>query len=297
MKVGIIIAGVLPAGVKQIIHKMFNELAPCHQLFGIEVKKETGAADYLEFIVNNDSPYLSESVLKPSTLSVNVRWEEICAPMDSIIFIGDAQAKEQWQKSLVRSGKIHSLYVPVSIYNDIEGSDWSLGYDTAINSITQMILKVKDTIHSLKYEKPRLFGFSIKGSPSPSINMLEDISMAVDGHFIANPFEREEGELLSNKIDGSFNHLHTSSVLVYSHTNRERVKEHLINHLNVDWKYTEIDEALCMGTNPTTIDRILANEIAETIVLWLNNHHPTGEITVKKDGVLYQNKKYEGMII
>lgn len=65
----------------------------------------------------------------------------------------------------------------------------------------------------------------------------------------------------------------------------------------MDWKYTEIDEALCMGTNPTTIDRILANEIAEIILLWIKNDNPTGEIAVKKEGVLYLNKKYEGMIV
>lgn len=297
MKIGIVIAGILPAGVKQIIYKLCQELVPLHQLFGIEVKKETETADYLEFIVNNDSPYLSDSVLRPSSLSDTVKWEEICSPMDMIIFIGDAEAKEQWQKSLAISKTMHSLYVPVSIYNNIDGSDWSLGYDTAINSMTQMILKVKDTIHSLKYEKPRLFGFSIKGTPS--INMLQDISIAVDGHYLANTSELEEGEaeLLSCKIANSFTNFHTSSILVYSHTNRVSIQEKLIDHLHVDWKYTEIDEALCMGTNPTTIDRILANEIVEIILLWIKNDNPTGEITIKKDGVLYQNKKYEGMIL
>ncbi|MFP3722287.1 6-phosphofructokinase [Niallia circulans] len=295
MKVGIMIAGVLPGGVKQIIYKIFNELTPTHQLFGIEVNKETGKADYLEFIVNNDSPYLSDSLLKPTPLLDNIRWEEICSPMDSIIFIGDAQAKKRWAQTFAMSKTIHSLYVPVSIYNNIKGSDWSLGYDTAINSITQMVLKVKDTIHSLKYEKPRLFGFAINGYPSN--HMLQDISMAVDGHFLANTFELEEVELLCNKIDNSFNSLQTSSVLVYSHLNKESVEKKLIRSLNVDWKYTEIDEALCMGTNPTTIDRILANEIAEIILLWIKNDNPTGEIAVKKEGVLYLNKKYEGMIV
>lgn len=283
------IAGILPAGVKQIIYKLCNELVPIHQLFGIEVNKETETADYLEFIVNNDSPYLSDSVLRPSAISDNVKWEEIFSPMDRIIFIGDAKAKEQWQKSLATSKTINSLYVPVSIYNNIDGSDWSLGYDTAINSMTQMILKVKDTIHSLKYEKPRLFGFSIKGTPS--INMLHDISVAVDGHYLEDVYEVEEVEHLSSKIARSFTNFHTSSVLVYSHTNKASIQEKLIDHLYVDWKYTEIDEALCMGTNPTTIDRILANEIAEIILLWIKNNNPTGEITVKKDGVLYQNKK------
>jgi 6-phosphofructokinase 1 len=293
LKVGIVIAGILPAGVKQIIYKLCNELVPIHQLFGIEVNKET--ADYLEFIVNNDSPYLSDSVLRPSFFSDNVKWEEIFSPMDRIIFIGDAEAKEQWLKSLATCNTMHSLYVPVSIYNNIDGSDWSLGYDTAINSMTQMILKVKDTIHSLKYEKPRLFGFSIKGTPS--INMLQDISVAVDGHYLADFNELEEVQRLSGKIASSFTNLHTSSILVYSHANRVSIQEKLIDHLHVDWKYAEIDEALCMGTNPTTIDRILANEIAGIILLWIRNNNPTGEITVKKDGVLYQNKKNEGMIL
>ncbi len=289
------IAGILPAGVKQIIYKLCNELVPSHQLFGIEVNKETETADYLEIIVNNDSPYLSDSVLRPSSLSDNVKWGEICSSMDRIIFIGDVEAKEQWEKSFVKSETMHSLYVPVSIYNNIDGSDWTLGYDTAINSMTQMILKVKDTIHSLKYEKPRLFGFSIKGTPS--INMLQDISVAVDGHYLSDFNEVEEVQHLSGKITSSFTNLHTSSILVYSHANRVSIQEKLIDHLHVDWKYTEIDEALCMGTNPTTIDRILANEIAEIILLWIRNNNPTGEITVKKDGVLYQNKKNEGMIL
>ena len=286
LKVGVIVLGCLPSGVKQILHRLYEELSSKHQLFGMEIDRKSGEVNYTEIKEVSDSPYLSHTILKVSAAPVNNLWEQTFAPMDMTVVLGDAQAKEIWQTSIADKEALRTLFVPVSVYNNIKGNDWTLGYDTALNSITQNVLKVQDTIHSLKYDKPRLFGFSIEGNPST--NMLQDISLAVDGNYLAVDYEEEEITTLCDAIKKSYTYTKTSNVLIYSQALQEVIENSVISKLEVDWKYTEIDEALCMGVTPTAIDRILANELADEVLRWIKNNCLTGELTVQKDGIQFK---------
>jgi len=286
LKVGVIVLGCVPSGVKQILHRLYEELTSMHQLFGLEIDRESGEVTYTELKEVSDAPYLSHAILKVSSTPVNYQWNQALAPMDMTVVIGDAHAKEIWQTSIANKEAIRTLFVPVSIYNNMKGNDWTLGYDTALNSITQNVLKVQDTIHSLKYDKPRLFGFSIEGNPST--NMLQDISLAVDGNYLAVDYEEEEITALCDAIMKRYTYIKTSNVLIYSETSKEVIQNSVISKLDVDWKYTEIDEALCMGVNPTAIDRILANELADEVLRWIKNNCLTGELAVQKDGIQFK---------
>lgn len=283
LKVGIIVLGILPAGVKQIIQRLSESFIPEHSLVGIELDKHSGEIRYTELTQTSDSPYLSNSPLRLSVPKPSTNWKEVFAPMDVTIIIGHEEAKEWWQDSIANEEFINTLFVPVSIYNNIKGNDWTLGYDTALNVITQNVLKVQDTIHSLKYDKPRLFGFSIEGNPST--NMLQDISIAVDGNYLAVDYDTEDISVLCESIKGSYTYSKTSNVLIYSEGLQETIENSVISQLDVDWKYTMLDEALCMGLNPTAIDRILANELTQSILHWVHTSLPTAEVVVQKDGV------------
>lgn len=286
LKVGVIVLGCLPSGVKQILHRLYENVSPAHQLFGLEIDRESGEITYTELKEISDAPYLSHSILKVSATPSDYQWDQAFAPMDITVVIGDADAKALWQTSIATKEVIRTLFVPVSIYNNIRGNDWTLGYDTALNSITQNVLKVQDTIQSLKYDKPRLFGFSIEGNPST--NMLQDISLAVDGNYLAVDYEEEEITALCDAITKSYTYTKTSNVLIYRESLKAVVQGSVISKLDVDWKYTEINEALCMGTNPTAIDRILANELADEVVRWITNNCLTGELVVQKDGIQFK---------
>ncbi|MEM5598094.1 hypothetical protein AAHB53_20280 [Niallia circulans] len=110
----------------------------------------------------------------------------------------------------------------------------------------------------------------------------------MDGNYLAVDYEEEEITTLCDAIKKSYTYTKTSNVLIYSQALQEVIENSVISKLEVDWKYTEIDEALCMGVNPTAIDRILANELADEILRWIKNNCLTGELTVQKDGIQFK---------
>ncbi len=201
--------------------------------------------------------------------------------------VGTAETKVFVDDLMKEDQKTRLLYVPVSIINDIPGSDSTLGYDTALNSIVENALKIQDTIHSVKYAKPRLFGVQVPGN-APD-HMLEELAVAAEGYFVSGNFTDEQIDSLCHSIDSNFSQDKTSSVLFYNHAiSSEDLNVRILPKLNVDWKDTTIDEALCMGSHPTATDRILASKLSDQIILWLKNGKLSGQLTIKNAEVSFQ---------
>lgn len=287
MKIGIVNFGIFSSGIDQMLEIVLPVLLDEHEVTGIIINDKSSVhLDKFEHKDFLNSLNGLRGILHPSSPEIDNTVIQSFNEFDTVIIIGSGKtSKEISRYKEYTHSKL--LYVPVSIHNDFEGSDISLGYDTAINSIVDMILKIKDTIDSLKYPKPRLFGIQIPGN-APA-NMLEEVAYAVEGNFLKGGFKEKNINQLANCLLRTFAKGQTYSFLIFNEqVGLDAIKQQVLPAIDVDWKAIEIDEALCTGPNPSAFDRLLATKMAEQIIIWVQNSLQAGKLLVHSRKVIFQ---------
>ena len=90
--------------------------------------------------------------------------------------------------------KIPVIGTPGTIDNDLYGTDWTIGYDTAINTATEAIDKIRDTA----YSHGRVFIIEVMGRNAGFIAM--DVGIASGAEYIAVPETESNVDVLYKKI-------------------------------------------------------------------------------------------------
>jgi 6-phosphofructokinase 1 len=292
MRVGVISFSAFSTVVDLVVKGFLPNLLNEHEVTGIKVNQE-GEITINEFHPQDIRYYTSEYRPKKIQLSyplINEGLKNTLRNFDKLILFGNGKSYKILKK-LKNEIEAEILFIPVSIHNDIEGSDTTVGYDTVINSIAQMTFKIQDTIDSLKYPNPRLFGVQIPGSTS--IDMLDEVARITGGHYLPVDFDEKDVRKLIKDLDLTFSRGQTYSFLIFNEDlNEERIEKEVLPALDVNWKTIVIDGALCMGPNPTALDRLLASKLAEQVPEWIRCQLNTGELLVKsREVVYYENEK------
>lgn len=173
--------------------------------------------------------------------------------------------------ALYREHGIPSVGIPGTIDNDVSGTDWSIGYDTAINTAVDAIDRIRDTASS----HDRLFFVEVMGRDSGAIAL--DCAVAAGAEFVLVPEREEHIDQLIKAILGS-DGTKTSSIVVVAEGESEggafqvaqRVKERLPSK---DIRVTVIGHVQ-RGGAPTVHDRVLASRLGVAAVeSLLNGRH------------------------
>ena len=150
---------------------------------------------------------------------------------------------------------IRVMGVPGTIDNDLYGSDFTLGYDTAINTVIEAIDKIRDTADS----HDRLFFIEVMGRDSGCIALRSAISSGAEAVLLP------EKETSLNELIAQLETKKTSSIVIVSEGHKDggaydvakKVKERF-NHY--DTKVTILGH-LQRGGSPSSFDRILGSRL------------------------------------
>jgi 6-phosphofructokinase len=112
--------------------------------------------------------------------------------IDGLILIG-GDGTFRGGNELHKKG-INVVGIPASIYNDISGTDYSIGFDSALNTIKGMVSKIRDTASSHN----RLFIIEVMGKNSGNIAINAGLACAVD--YILAPEIKFDMLKISNSI-------------------------------------------------------------------------------------------------
>ena len=293
MKIGVVHFGCTSAGTAQIVRTLVEELtSQSHKVIGIEWDdtkkrlhhKELNGDSYRSFGTNS-------YVLNAFPIS---RWNDHLSELsseltelDQVILLGDA-------KVIVTtnfSGKL--LQVPISIYNNIEDSELTLGYDTALNSIVENIERVRDTASSLSYGKVRVFNVQIPGSELSSL--LHDTALAVEAEVVEQVDSSLITHLKQHIKQKELNNEGYTFFMMDQNVDPVALEEHF-REFDLDWKVVVIDESQCSGPYPTALDRLLTNQLKKAIVEWSTSDQPSGQLIIKdKKAALKEISYSEGI--
>lgn len=260
MKIGFVLVGTMPAGLHQVMQSLSFHLKDDHELYTIEASKAGVALNIIQKERVLFSHEFEAPLLKVSSIPDQGQGQMISS-LDAVVMFY-SENKEHVLKWLDDS-MIPYVAVPV-LGADETSTSKQLGYDTALDSTITHILKVKDTINSMKYDNPRLFGVQLP-TVLPTA-LIEDIVEAVDEYYLQS---LDGSKAIASQLANTFSKGKTYGFLVFSsELEPELVEEHIRTYIEVDWKYVQVDPSLCVGPYPSGEDRLIANKVAKQIIAW-----------------------------
>ena len=182
--------------------------------------------------------------------------------IDGVIAIGgDGTFKGAVEFSTLCS--IPFVGCPGTIDNDLVGTDFTIGYDTAINTVVDAVDKIRDTAESHE----RLFFIEVMGRDAGLIALRSGIGSGAEAILISEA-ETDFNKLISHLKDGRKNK--TSKIVIVSEQQGtgsvlkivERVKQEIPSY---DIRVSVLGH-IQRGGNPTCMDRVNASRMGFSAV-------------------------------
>lgn len=162
--------------------------------------------------------------------------------------------------------------IPGTIDNDLANTDFTIGYDTALNTVIEAIDKIRDTASS----HDRLFFIEVMGRDAGYIAIRTGIACGAES--IVVPENETSVDDLVEELERGFLRKKTSSIVVVAEGYKgkhkegagtfalaEEVKEKLSKHTEYDIRVTVLGH-IQRGGAPTCKDRVLATRLGVAAV-------------------------------
>jgi 6-phosphofructokinase 1 len=150
--------------------------------------------------------------------------------------------------------------IPGTIDNDINGTDYTIGYDTALNTVVEAIDKIRDTAHSHN----RLFLVEVMGRDAGDIALNSGIGAGAE--IILIPEQNLGRERLVESLRKSKKSGKTSSIIVVSEG--DQIGKNIFNvakYIEKNLKGYEVRVTVLghvqRGGSPSCRDRVLASRL------------------------------------
>jgi len=164
---------------------------------------------------------------------------------------------------LAKAGNVKIISVPSTIDNDVYGTDYTIGFDTAINTALDAIDKIRDTAGSL----PRPFFIEVMGRNRGFIAL--DVGIAGGAEDILIPEVETRIEQLSLDIKRSFERGKKSSIVIIAEGDEAGGAFSIAQQV---WERLKLEYRICVlghvqrGGSPTARDRVLASKLGAAAV-------------------------------
>ena len=175
--------------------------------------------------------------------------------------------------------------LPGTIDNDLYGTDRTIGYDTALNTIMECVDKIRDTATSHE----RLFFIEVMGRDAGFLALNGAIATGAEAAII--PEISTEVDQLSELISQGFRKSKNSSIVLVAESPvtggamgmAERVKN---EYPQYDVRVTILGH-LQRGGSPTAADRILASRMGAAAIEALLEDQRNVMIGIRNDEIVY----------
>ena len=180
--------------------------------------------------------------------------------VDSLVVIG-GDGSFHGAEALHREFGFSTVGVPATIDNDIAGTDYAIGFDTALNTALGAIDKIRDTATSHE----RLFVIEVMGRDAGFIALETGIGGGAEAILMPEvPFDLQK---VCEKIEKGIARGKRSSIIVVAEGAGSSIEigYRIRKMLNVDTRVTVIGH-LQRGGSPTALDRMVASQLGRAAV-------------------------------
>lgn len=153
--------------------------------------------------------------------------------------------------------------VPGTIDNDIYGTDYTVGYDTALNTVIEAVDKIRDTASS----HDRLFLVEVMGRDAGFIALQSAI--AVGAEAVVIPETKTSVNQLINLLESGFSRKKASSIIIVAEGDEFGAVE-LAKQITDKFSYYDTRVTILghiqRGGSPSCFDRVLASRLGVAAV-------------------------------
>jgi 6-phosphofructokinase 1 len=177
--------------------------------------------------------------------------------IDGLIVIG-GDGSFAGAKCLLEEFNLPVIGIPGTIDNDIEGTDYTIGYDTCLNTIVDAIDKIRDTATS----HHRIFFVEVMGRHAGKLALNSAIASGAEDVLV--PEKDQNIEDLANNLK-SLNKGTRSSIVIVAEGDELGGAAKVCSLINpylpdFDLRYTVLGHVQ-RGGNPSSFDRIVATQM------------------------------------
>lgn len=182
--------------------------------------------------------------------------------------------------------QIPTVGAPGTIDNDLFGTDYTIGYDTAVNTALDAIDKIRDTADS----HDRIFFIEVMGRDSGYIAVQSGISGGAESILI--PEERQTVDDIVATLKAGFAKKKSSSIVVVAEGDEEghaaNIADKIKNAIDVpvDIRVTNLGH-IQRGGSPSAFDRILASRLGLGALEGLLTGHKNEMAGIVNDQLVY----------
>jgi 6-phosphofructokinase 1 len=230
-------------------------------------------ADFREM----NSSSVSDIIQKGGTILKTARCEEFRTPegrmkayenlknaqIDGVVVIG-GDGSFTGARIFNEEYDIPFVGVPGTIDNDIYGTDYTIGYDTALNTVVEAVDKIRDTASAHN----RMFFVEVMGAEAGFIALYSGIATGAEAILI--PETRGESRDLKKMIEAGNRRKKTSNIIIVAEGDEEGGAFAIAEKMKDDFREFDVRVSvlghLQRGGSPSAIDRVNASRLGHAAV-------------------------------
>lgn len=175
--------------------------------------------------------------------------------------------------------------LPGTIDNDLNGTDYTIGYDTALNTIVSCVDKIRDTAAS----HDRIFFVEVMGRDAGFLAQNSAIASGAEAAII--PEDNTDVDQLEQFISRGIRKTKNSSIVIVSESPKDGGAMHYAERVKKEYPQYEVRVSILghlqRGASPSAYDRILASRLGEGAIEALLDGQRNVLIGIHNDKVVY----------
>ncbi len=183
--------------------------------------------------------------------------------IDALVVIG-GDGSFRGMHEFIQNHSVRAIGIPKTIDNDIYGTDFSIGYDTAVNTVIQAVDKIRDTAAS----HDRLFFVEVMGREAGMIALTSGIAVGAEAILI--PETKTKIEQVINILERGWKRKKTSMIVIVAEGDDAGGAYAIAKE--VKKRFNQFDTRVSIlghmqrGGSPTYADRLLASRLGVAAV-------------------------------